>query len=375
MSRPSGTQRSFGQLAKRISAWTTRALFTAVVLVAALGFGRQVMRWWHADAAGPAAPGRTLLVNDGFGSLDHLHMLQFGNSLMSLARQSVTGSKAEAIKALQRLTREAVRGAAFPTPAASDSERRFLTEVAKHQPVDHQPGQWWLYQVDNRLPMFVGIRAPTAQEGGKALPVRGAASEKNVILSATKDLHCPRSDEILRSAQNDGAPRPPGQKGTGTSLRSEPVPVCPSPVAPSACRVVTWGMAVPMENNAWTLYVFSPGGCCVATGGAEEIPIPPGSDRLLSMQVAGGGRILSFKGRATPESWTRFYDRWLAASDWQPRGGWRRSGSVWGRHCGTKAASPGGSLDLEFVDSGTGQLTGLALAAPTAPSTDGKKDP
>jgi hypothetical protein len=114
-----------------------------------------------------------------------------------------------------------------------------------------------------------------------------------------------------------------------------------------------------MQENAWTLYVFSPGGGFVDSGGMKEIPIPAGSDRLLSMQVAGGGGINSFKGRATLESWTRFYDRWLAASDWQPHSGWRRSGSVWGLHCGPKAASAGGSLDLEIVDSGTGELTGL----------------
>ena len=46
-SKPPG----FAGLAKRISAWTTRGLLTLMVLVAGLGFGRQVLKWWAADAA------------------------------------------------------------------------------------------------------------------------------------------------------------------------------------------------------------------------------------------------------------------------------------------------------------------------------------
>ncbi len=43
-----------------------------------------------------------------------------------------------------------------------------------------------------------------------ALSVLGATSRKTVILSAAKDLHFPRTDEILRCAQNDRTPRPQG---------------------------------------------------------------------------------------------------------------------------------------------------------------------
>jgi hypothetical protein len=370
MSKLSDThQRSFGQLATRISAWTTRALLTAVVAVAALGFGRQVIRWWRVDTVGPVAPGRITSPSDGFGSLDHLHMLQFGNSRMSFARQTVTGPKAKALKVLQNLTRDAACGAGFPTAAASDSERRFLSEIVKHRPADQQPGQWWLYQVDNRLPAFVGIRTSSAggAENGKAALVPGVVAGKTVIASAAKGHDGTDAEEILRCAQND--------KGAANDGTSPAGGLPPPPVAPSACRVVTWGLAVPMNENAWTLYVFSPGGHPTDRGSTEEIPIPPGSDRILSMRVAGGGQIISFKARATPELWTRFYDRWLAASNWRPHGGWQRSGPVWGLHCGSKAASAGGALDVEFVDGGTGQLTGLLLVAPAAPSTDGKKDP
>ena len=44
----------FAALAKRISSWTTNSLLTLLVLVAGLGFGRQVLKWWRADASPPA---------------------------------------------------------------------------------------------------------------------------------------------------------------------------------------------------------------------------------------------------------------------------------------------------------------------------------
>ena len=47
---PSKQPPDMGRLARRISRWTTNSLLTVMLLVIALGFGRQVLHWWHDDA-------------------------------------------------------------------------------------------------------------------------------------------------------------------------------------------------------------------------------------------------------------------------------------------------------------------------------------
>jgi hypothetical protein len=324
------SRRSFAQLAARISAWTTRALLTAILLVAALGFGRQVLLWWRSDAGSPAALGRVPLGGDGFGSLDRLHTLQFGKGPLALQRQTVAGSKEQAQNALRALTRAAASQAQLPRQPANDAERKFVAGLGRLQPVDQQPSGWRLYLLDSGVPTFVGTREALAEPvapGGTA----GQASS---------------------GTQAKPAVAPGGQKLGGLPSGG---------VAPSAFRVVTWGMAIPATDGAWTLYVFSPGGPAIDGVGAKEIPIPPGSERLLSMEVAGGGRIMSFKGCATPDSWTHFYDRWLLANDWRPHGPWRHRGTAWGLRCDRRAAPAGGTLDLELVENQSGQWSGLVL--------------
>ena len=50
-SLPPKQPQGMGRLALRISRWTTNSLLTVMLLVIALGFGRQVLHWWHDDAA------------------------------------------------------------------------------------------------------------------------------------------------------------------------------------------------------------------------------------------------------------------------------------------------------------------------------------
>jgi hypothetical protein len=352
------SRRSFAQLATRITAWTTRALLTGVLLVAALGFGRQVILWWRSGGGGPAAMGRLPLANDGFGSLDRLHTLQFGKGPMAFERQTVAGSKDDALKALRKLTRDAVCRAGLPAQAAGDPERRFLAGLSKRRPVDEQPGQWRLYQLDSSAPTYVGVRTLPAPGATGGLSIGEAALAEKLAAAAGGSTaeHAggtgrPAAALLGKRAVAPGRPAVASGGGKSAGLAS-------GGVAPSACRVVTWGMTIPVTDNAWTLYVFSPGGPTVDGGGAREFPIPPGSDRLLSIEVAGGGRVVSFNGHATPDSWTRFYDSWLLANDWRPHGPWCHRGSIWGLHCESKSA-PGGGLDLELVENQTGQLTGL----------------
>ena len=76
-------QSGFVRLARRISAWTTNGLLTVIILVAGLGFGRQVLHWWAADTRAKTASG-TPSAGDGLGDPSQPHVLQFGDQPWSL---------------------------------------------------------------------------------------------------------------------------------------------------------------------------------------------------------------------------------------------------------------------------------------------------
>ena len=146
----------FGQLAKRISTYTTNGLLSAVVLVAGLGFGRQVLVWWADDASSP--PGKQLAsVADGLGDPARMHVLQFAHQPWSLGRQSISGDKRAATAALRAICREAVATASPPRQPPGPAQRRLLARLEGDDPVEEQAGKWRLYQLDEAFPMVVGV--------------------------------------------------------------------------------------------------------------------------------------------------------------------------------------------------------------------------
>jgi hypothetical protein len=289
-----------------MSAWTTRALLTLIVVVASLGFGREVIRWWHAGPEDPTLL-RPFSLGAAPGDQGPSCLLQFGSLPWLLRRQTLVGGKEQALGALRRLGLSALRTGDWPSEPAGDAEKRLLAGLTSAKPVDQQPGQWSLYQLKSVFPRVVGVRGS------------------------------PRAE----AATKGGA------------------------VALDACRVVTWGMAIPMPEGAWTMYVFSPGVPSRAQGNTVEPPIPPDGTKLLSMHVLGGGLVMSFQGRAGLENWIGFYDRWFPQSPWQPIGGWQRRGGTCGLRCREKESSSGGVLDLEFVAEPQGPATGLLMITPS----------
>jgi hypothetical protein len=332
---------SFGSLARRIASWTTNGLLSLIVLLVALVFGREVIRAWRVGPEEQSA--RRLAIPGGAADADLPRLIQFGSFPGTLGRRPFEGDRKAALAALRGVCRQTVDSSPLPGKPATEEERRFLDRMARTAPVEQDPDHWRIYQLDVAMPMVAVVRLLGATGG---LSEREATADKP---AASLDKPAVAPGDTAEKASS-GTRR--GSSGARVAGNRD------SPVAPRACRVVTWGMAAPVTENAWTLYVFSPGASSLDGGVAKEIPIPPGGSRLLSIQVAGGGRMVSFKGHATPDAWTRFYDSWLLANDWRPEGPWRHRGSIWGLHCESKSA-PGGGLDLEFVEDQTGQLTGL----------------
>ena len=314
--RPSGESApsGFALLARRIGSWTTRGLVSALILMAGLAFGRQVIRWWHADEAASLAPPPQLAMTEGLGDPARAHRLQFGDLPWAVVRQTVVGSRDEAAAALRASGRELTSSGAVPDDVMGPSEQQFLASLAERAAVAEQPGRWQVHELEGGFPMVVGTRI-----GGDPTP----SGEGNQVADARR-------------------------------------------------RVVTWGLAIPTPEESWSLYTFHP-----ASSGAgpfpdlPEIPLPPDSRSTLSLQVLGGGLMVAFAGPLEEGTCKRHFDQWSSDHDWTPVGGWGRSGSLWHQRYVRSCGSGSQTVDVQFGPDGRGSSSGLLMM--TTEGTQAKK--
>jgi len=295
---------TFADLARRISSVTANCLVTLIVLVAGLGFGRQVLVWWKADSVNQPVP--SLPAAKAWDDPRQAHLLEFGQEPWSVRRQSIAGERAAAVEALRATCRELTATARLPDAPAGKSESELLARLARSAPLDQQAGQWSLYQLQHEFPIILGARCPSAQE----------------------------------------------QPGDGEKLAATPL------------RVVTWGLAIPAGPDTWTLYTFQ----SEQSSGARfsllpEIPLPPDCRRTLSARTTQGVGMVSVTGPRCPETWAHYYDQWFTRHRWQPMDGWQRSDSGWRRRYRATGGQAGGRVDVWFGPSAAGGLHGLLVVS------------
>jgi hypothetical protein len=298
-------QSGFALVAQRISAWTTRGLLTLIILIAGLGFGRQVLRWWAADDNPAGGAYRPDPADGGLGDPSHPHVIQFGDQPWSIRRQSLAGTTATAADGLRGVCRELIGGQArLPIGQPEQAERDLLAKLQDRRPIEQEQGKWQLYELSEGLPMVVGTRempAPSSAVGGSGL-------------------------------------------------------------AQTTRRVVIWGLAIPAGLEAWTVYTFQPVSSSDSLPGeGPEVPLPPGSRRLVSLRTADGGAIAAFAGPEQPDAWVEFYRAWSVRHDWKPVQDWQRVGSRWHARYTSATGEPPTWIDVQFGPDGRGQYTGLVV--------------
>ena len=256
-----------------------------VVLVAGVGFGRQVLRWWAADGA---VRGRTAtpLADDAWAIPPSRT-----TSGSATNRSRCGGKRSPAIgppptppcwPAAAVWLQSAPAGAAAAATGRPGADRALLEALQRLRPAAEEPGKWRLYDLPEASP---GRRHP----GGRAADPSDAQAQL-----------------------------------------AEPTP-----------RAVIWGLAIPLAAKVWTLYTFQPDADAAgADSGVANIPIPPGSGRIVSMQVSQGGVITAFSGPDRTDQWRRFYDGWFGRHGWKAAGAWQQTGSSWLLRC--TARTPGG---------------------------------
>ena len=198
-------------------------------------------------------------------------------------------------------------GGAAADRAAGKADRALLEALGRLRPTAEEPGKWRLYDLPESFPLVVGIRE------GKAA----------------------------------------GQ-GHAQAQLAEPTP-----------GAVIWGLAIPLAAKVWTLYTFQPeSDAAGADSGRANIPIPPGSGRIVSMQVSQGGAITAFSGPDRTDQWRQFYDDWFGRHGWKAAGAWQRTGSSWLLRCTASDPRQPAVADIRLSPDGRGQCTGLLMTSP-----------
>lgn len=301
--RPAG---GLGDVARRMRSRTLDLIAIGIVLVAGLTFGRQIVEWWRTEPVDLAAGVPALGVNSGWGDGGAPVTLEFGDRPFVLARQMAPGDRDSTLATLRDRCRAVLEKAALPATEPDAAEKSLLKRTAALKPVAEEAGAWQVYLLEGPFALVVGIRI------GGAERMRDAAAT------------------------------------------SEPPP------APR--RVVCWGLALPLSERAWTLYIFTAGQPAAADPAAlPHVPVPHGARQVLALREERGGELIGFSGNGAPEEWSRFYDEWFASHGWYSADGWQTVGGSW-----TARFVPQGETgaarfvaDVQFGTDSGGSLMGL----------------
>ncbi len=295
-----------GLLARRISSITSKCLLSAIVLVAGLGFGRQVMRWWAGDGKGTASPP----LDDELGDSRHPHVLRFGEKGGTLRRETFVGDGKQALAALTDLCCLAVREAAVPAAPPSAAENDLLAQFAEQQPVRQEPGEWAVYATGEGVLMVAGVRW-----------------EENTL------------------------PPPDGNLADGPG------------------RVVTWGLALPAGTGSWTLFTLRPawpgGSASVSeqTGTPAEL-LPPSCHGGLSVAVVGGDELLAFSSTEVPSTLADDFSRWFRERGWSICRPWEQSDAVWHARFTRSAKQDARHAEVRFSQTADNGVRGTITISP-----------
>src|SRR5262245_17073687 len=146
--------------ARRLTGWTSNLLVTGIVLVAALGVGRQLTRWWRVDPQNETSshiPDPGAVGEAG----DQRLSLEFGHGY-SLRRIEVKGDAETATEKLQAECREIAENSPLPSQPPTDGEQRFLARTSDRPPLEEKAGKWQIHRFDGKLPLLVAVRLDAA---------------------------------------------------------------------------------------------------------------------------------------------------------------------------------------------------------------------
>ncbi len=280
---------SFAAIARCITGWTTNLLATGIIVVLALVVGKQLVVWWQVEPGGSSGPGLASSVPLADVGAGGPLELDFGQMPYQIQCRNVRGDGRAATDALVAACRElAARGAAI-FPDFGSAEAGLLKLAARSSPIARGPGEIEVFASGAGMPLVVVTSAATGGSGSTFSPPQLGAGQR---------------------------------------------------------RVVTWGLAAAAAESEWNLYVAHASCGPQRTTSSHDadrlpdtgsrdalsrdtVPIPPGSQRSLTVWDAHGGGLSAFAGSGRAEDWVVFYSAWFSQKPWIVSQPWRPSGGCW----------------------------------------------
>lgn len=267
----SGEPAGYGKAAKRLSGWAANLFASALILVAGLALGRQVLEWWQADSP-EATENRAALLPDAgeLGDPERSHRIEFGDIPISMHRETLTGDKAAAFDALKARCWRAVDQQIEPRGNAGPAERRMLNQIGELQPTVFETGRWEIYELDGPLLLVAGIQ------------------------------FFPTEDRLS-----------------------------------SERRVVFWGLAMPQgadyseKATSWTLFSCQPALGASKASAIALVPLPKSAKVTLSLTAEDGESFVGFRAGGDSLLLSRQIELGLSKEGWKSAGPWRQMGDTW----------------------------------------------
>ena len=313
--------KTFGELARQMTDWTSRLLVTFLILAAGLSFGLQVMEWWR-ESPVPATsskssdlaitPGQTSAGRDG----DSIRVSTEQGHLNVI---SISGSQAEACRKAEEVCVAVSETLALPQTPPSPEEQRLLERLATADPVRSLPDGTRVFRYPGDFLMWAIVKPGTSS---KPKPVENQVDAR-------------RGADSGDSSGSDSDPH--GAKG-------------PSRVTE---RVIGWAVLMQAGGNLWSLYVLSPTQSerMVATAAGkssdENMPeplseLPDGARWVARFGFSSENWVGIFEetvaGKAV--TWPLWLDQQLSRDGWKAVGRWNSSGhESWKRYVRSGDAS------------------------------------
>lgn len=162
----SATSSDFAAVGKRVSAWTTKLLATAIVLAGGLALGWQIIGWWHEESAATSVDASVTA-----GLPDLTAGQEFMTRSGALKIERIRGDASQALAAMEQFCRT-ITPTVLSRPA-DEAETRFVAELAERSPLKEM-GEVALYQPRGQKSMVVAVSQSSKRIVGWsfALPVK-----------------------------------------------------------------------------------------------------------------------------------------------------------------------------------------------------------
>lgn len=331
-------QAGYSNVAKKITAWTSNLLATAVVIMIALAVGSQLVSSYRPDESASGSLNSEIV--SAWPELESC-ALEFGDSSLQLQRETMRGSSSDALTSLQTQCRSALENGTVVSSEPGQREMNLLANVVNAedaQPIEVSPGKWRIFRVSSgkddelEFPMVVGVRDDVEVVDEVSANTRVAVWG----LAMPRFTSEPDASDATTETNSKTA-----TKGTSNEK--------------GASKAV-------VEAHEWTTFVAVPAPESEANIFKSNL-IPKRFKRTLAIANPNGGSLIGFAGDSRLEA-IRFYDSKALSEGWEVSSAWKQNQDTWSARFKLPEESPFEGIQVQLHVNHNEKVRGMLLVQP-----------